>query len=157
MGGAQPSTGQDEGGQPGLPPPPTLPGNPPPTPPNRANRPPPLVLSRLLGNRDWSILVECQADTVVVRSLGLRVPAASLESADQDQGRLARAVQKLIADRQATVRPGEPPYRPVIRFLVHPEGLRTYYLVYPQLEVLRLPMTRENVQPPPRAPRTIER
>jgi len=101
--------------------------------------------------------VECQADTVVVRSLGLRVPAASLESADQDQGRLARAVQKLIADRQATVRPGEPPYRPVIRFLVHPEGLRTYYLVYPQLEVLRLPMTRENVQPPPRAPRTIER
>ena len=94
--------------------------------------------------------MECQADTIVVRALGLRMPVAYLESVDQDQGRLARAVQKLIADRQATVCPGQPPYRPVIRFLVHPDGLRTYYLAYPRLEVLRLPMMRENVQPPPR-------
>ena len=53
----------------------------------------------------------------------------------------------MIARRQATVRPGEPPYRPMIRFRVLPDGLRTYHLAYPALEALHVPMTRENVDP----------
>ena len=149
------SPGQGEpGGEPGAPVSPYLSGY---TPAGKVNRPPPLPLSRLLGNRDWPILVECQADMVVVRALALRVPVASLENADAESARLVQAVQKMIADRQATVRPGEPPYRPLIRFLVHPEGLRTYYLIYPRFESLGLPLTRENVQPPPRGPRIMER
>jgi hypothetical protein len=123
----------------------------------RPVRPPPLPLSRLLGNRDWPILVDCQADAVVVRSLGLRVSLAALEAGTAEADHLKDAVQKLIADRQATLRPGEPPYRAILRFQVHPEGLRAYYLAYPRLEGLRLPMTRENVVPPPRPPRTVER
>ena len=42
---------------------------------------------------------------------------------------------------------GELPYQPRIRFLVRPEGLRSYYLAYPALESLRVPMARENVDP----------
>jgi hypothetical protein len=122
----------------------------------KGKRPPPLPLSRLLGNRDWTIQVECQADTVMVRALALRVPVASLESSDAESARLVQAVQKMIADRQATVRPGESPYRPMIRFLVHPEGLRTYYLVYPRFEALGLPLTRDNVISP-RGPQIMER
>lgn len=114
-------------------------------------------MSRLLGNRDWPILVECQADMVVVRALALRAPVASLESSDAQAERLVQAVQKMIADRQATVRPGEPPWRPMIRFQVHPNGLRTYYLAYPRFEALGLPLTRENVQPAPRGPQIMER
>jgi hypothetical protein len=57
---------------------------------------------------------------------------------------LLAALREMIDRRQATVRPGEPPYRPHIRFKVWPEGLRTYYLAYPALEVLQVPMTREN-------------
>jgi hypothetical protein len=118
---------------------------------------PPLPLSRLLGNRDWPIAVECQADAVVVRAAGLRVPGVALNPGDPDASHLVEGVRKLIADRQATLRPGEPPYRPILRFQVHREGLRVYYLAYPLLEGLRLPMTRENVEPPPRAPATLER
>jgi hypothetical protein len=44
------------------------------------------------------------------------------------------------------VRPGEAPYRPVIRFQVSKEGLRSYFHAYPLLEPLRVPMTRENVE-----------
>ena len=47
--------------------------------------------------------------------------------------------------RFQTVRPGEPPYRPLLRFQVHPDALRSYFHVYPLFENLRLPMTRENL------------
>ena len=53
----------------------------------------------------------------------------------------------MIARRQGTVRPGEPPYRPQVRLLVRPDGLRTYYLAYPLLESLQVPMTRQNLEP----------
>jgi hypothetical protein len=59
---------------------------------------------------------------------------------------LRRAVHQLIARRQATVRPGESPYRPLIRFLVRPDGLRTYHLAFPALESLRVPMARINLE-----------
>ena len=47
----------------------------------------------------------------------------------------------VTARRQATVRPGDPLYRPQIRFLVRPNGLRTYYLAYPLLESLQVPLS----------------
>jgi hypothetical protein len=53
----------------------------------------------------------------------------------------------MIVRRQSTVRPGEPPYRPMIRFRVRPDGLRSYYLAYPALEALHVPMSRENLEP----------
>jgi hypothetical protein len=153
IGGGQRTAGQGEsGGEPGTPVSPYLSG--PST--GKAYRLPPLPLSRLLGNRDWPILVECQADVVLVRALSLRVPAASLESSEAEAVRLVQAVQKMIADRQAAVRPGEPPYRPLIRFQVHPDALRIYYLIYPRFETLGLPLTRENIQPP-RGPQIMER
>jgi hypothetical protein len=51
----------------------------------------------------------------------------------------------MIARRQASVRPGEPPYRPQARFLIYPDGLRTYYLAFPALQPLGIPLTRQNV------------
>ena len=36
----------------------------------------------------------------------------------------------------------------MIRFRVRPDGLRAYYLAYPVLEALRVPMTRENLEAP---------
>jgi hypothetical protein len=58
---------------------------------------------------------------------------------------LVQTVTNLIARRQASVRPGEPPYRPIICFRVAPDGLRTYLRAYPLLERLNVAMTRENV------------
>ena len=56
---------------------------------------------------------------------------------------ISRVSSRLMA--RGTVAPGDPPYRPRILFQVRREGLRTYYLAYPLLESLRLPMARENV------------
>jgi hypothetical protein len=75
-----------------------------------------------------------------------RIASASLLKSEDASNPLLEVVQQMIARRQATVRPGEPPYRPMIRFRVRPEGLRSYYLAYPALEPLHVPMTRENIE-----------
>ena len=72
---------------------------------------------------------------------------ASLASGENGAAGLVQAVQQIIARRQATVRPGEPSYRPMIRFLVQPAGLRSYYTAYPVLQTLGLSMSRENLLP----------
>ena len=101
----------------------------------------------LNGNRDWTIAIECRADALVILTTGQAIPATALGQQDSGQNVLVKSVQQLIARRQATVPPGEPPYRPTIRFRVHADALRTYYLAYPALEALGVPMSRESVRP----------
>jgi hypothetical protein len=110
----------------------------------RAPARPQVPLGRLISNRDWVIAIECKADAVVVKPWGLRFPATA--ATDGKEHPLVVAVRNMIARRQATVRPGEPPYRPLLRFQVHPDGLRSYYFAYPLLEILRVPMSRENLE-----------
>lgn len=150
--GGQPGTGDDsEGGggdedSPSGPPlprllqAPRLPGK------GNGPRTPPLPLSRTIGNRDWVIAVECKPDVVILQPWGYRFPVAGAGAAPGTEHPLVRTVRQLIDRRQATVRPGDPPYRPLLRFLVHPDGLRSYYFAYPLLESLRVPMSRENVE-----------
>jgi hypothetical protein len=59
---------------------------------------------------------------------------------------LLQAVKQMIDRRQAMVRAGEPPYRPIVRFQVRPDGLQAYYLAFPALESLQVPMMRENLR-----------
>jgi hypothetical protein len=101
----------------------------------------------LTGNRDWVIPIECTANALVILQTGQTIAAATLNQVESADNELLRSLQKLIARRQASVRPGDPPYRPMIRFRVHADALRTYYLAYPALEALGIPMTRENVAP----------
>jgi hypothetical protein len=113
--------------------------------------PPPRPM-RLIGNRDWVIPIECRADGVVLRNAGQKVPLASLKAASSADNPLLQTLKQMIARRQAGVRPGEPPYRPQVRFLIYPDGLRTYYLAFPALEPLGIPLTRQNAETDP-APR----
>jgi hypothetical protein len=101
----------------------------------------------LNSNRDWIISVECTADAVVLYPSGQRVDPAEFTKGINGKNALLEAVQQMIARRQSTVRPGEPPYRPMIRFRVRPDGLRCYYLAYPALEALHVPMSRANLEP----------
>ncbi|MCI0681387.1 MAG: hypothetical protein L0Y71_04720 [Gemmataceae bacterium] len=106
----------------------------------------PAALGRVIGNRDFVITIACYLEGAIVTPGGRTfVWKAKAEAAKTDET-LVRAVSQLVASRQATVRTGEPPYRPVLRFLVHEQGRRTYYRVYPLLERLRLPMVREDVE-----------
>ena len=100
---------------------------------------------RLFGDRDFVITIDCHADYVTVSPGGtpFRWSAGNTPSLDQT---FAQSIANLIHKRQASVRPGEPPYRPVIRFHVSSTGLRSYYHAYPLLVPLNVPMTRENVE-----------
>jgi hypothetical protein len=109
-------------------------------------KPTPAPTRPVVGNREWVIGVECKAGAAVLMATGLEVPLDSLRPAADGSNPLAQALTRLIARRQASVRPGEPPFRPQLRFFVRPEGLRSYYRAFPALEALGLPMTRENVE-----------
>jgi hypothetical protein len=106
----------------------------------------PIVLrpASLRGDRDWVIFVECRADGVVLhpseRSFALTQLAGPANP-------LLECLQEMIARRQALVRPGDLPYRPHVRFLVRPEYLRTYHAVFPALEALPVPKSRQNLLP----------
>ena len=104
--------------------------------------PPPL---RLLGNRDFIITIDCYADHATVFPSGLQYRWSGPNPNASDKA-LVDAVSNLITRRQATVRTGEPAYRPVIRIQVAPDGLRTYLRIYPLLAPLNVMMTRENVR-----------
>jgi hypothetical protein len=145
---ASPGSGQDDPGEPGRPPihDPAA-ALAPPNGARRTGRPAAFRPSPLNGNRDWIITVECTPDALLIGPLRQRITMASLASGENGAAGLVHAVQQIIARRQATVRPGEPPYRPMIRFLVQPAGLRSYYTAYPVLETLGLSMSRENLLP----------
>jgi hypothetical protein len=112
----------------------------------RPSKRPPSPPLRLVGNRDWILRVECLADAVVLYPSSRRFPTATLAPNQDGRKELVQAVQQMIARRQATVRPGELPYRPQIRFLVRPEGVRTFFQVYPVLEAVGVPMNRQDVE-----------
>jgi hypothetical protein len=106
----------------------------------------PLPFTGLLSaNRDWTITIECRADGVILLPQGQRI--ASGGPSTNNSVSLREAVQQMISRRQASLRPGEMAYRPMIRFRVWPDGARTYYQAFPILEGLGLPMSRENVEP----------
>lgn len=109
--------------------------------------PAPKPQPRLAPNRDWVIQLECTADAVILPGGVQQVPKNNLGRSNDPNNPLLVAMRQMIQRRQATLRPGEAPYRPHIRFLVRPDGLRTYYLAFPALEALKVPMTRENLNP----------
>lgn len=111
---------------------------------DRVQRPPPL--GKIIGNRDFPIVINCTAQGVNLMPGGAIFSEEDLRLQKPGEHHLVQAVRQLIYRRQGSLRPGEPPYRPLLRFQIHPDGLRTYYLAYPLLERLRLPMTRENLE-----------
>jgi hypothetical protein len=113
-----------------------------------AARPSAIPLGRLIGNRDWSIIIDCREHEVLLLATAQRFPLASLRQPTAGPHALSESVRRLIDRRQATVRPGEPPYRPVLRFRVYPDGLRSYYAANSLLDALGLPATRENLDGP---------
>ena len=112
-----------------------------------AGKRPPIPVSRLKGNRDWYIPVECKADGVYLPISRKSFDWQQLRTGTAQDNPLTRAVWLSIARRQKSVRRGEPPYRPILRFEVYPDGLQAYHTAYPLLEPLRVDMIRDNVQP----------
>jgi hypothetical protein len=108
--------------------------------------PPPPIVRLPYVDRDWTIILECSDDSVILPATGQRFDLGVL-SRPAAKNPLVLEVKRLIDRRQALVRAGEPPYRPRLRFIVQSDGLRAYYRAYPVLEALKLPMERATVQP----------
>jgi hypothetical protein len=100
----------------------------------------------LNANRDWIIPIDCTAEGVTIRQLGRSIPVQSFSQGEKGSENLQAAIRDMIARRQASVPPGDPPYRPIIRFRVRRDGLRSYYHAYPALEPLGARMSRENLE-----------
>jgi hypothetical protein len=115
----------------------------------KKSEPPPVV--RRYVRRDWNIFIECKANEVVIYPGGSRIPLAGLAGSGKSNSRpLLQELQQMIARRQAAIasseiEKNEQIQSPQIRFLVRPDGLRTYFLAFPELTALQLPMTRENL------------
>jgi hypothetical protein len=103
----------------------------------------PILFNR---NRDWFIKIDCYSDRIVIEGTGQVVASSTLVGADPSANPLIQGVHAMIERRQATVPDGDIPYRPLIRFRVHPDGVRAYYLAYPALEALNVPLSRENLE-----------
>ena len=109
-------------------------------------KPVPVVKRRPLNlNRDWHIPLECRADGVTI--MVTQQHFTLQEVAQVQDNPLLLAVRQMIDKRQARVPAGELPYRPLLRFQVKPDGLRSYYLAYPVLDYLNIPMMREDCEP----------
>jgi hypothetical protein len=103
----------------------------------------PILFNR---NRDWFIKIDCYSDRIVIEGTGQVIASSILAGADPSANPLLQSVHAMIERRQATVSEGDIPYRPLIRFRVHPDGVRAYYLAYPALEALNVPLSRENLE-----------
>src|SRR5262249_31385063 len=118
-------------------------------PPNLANRerhPQPLQPALLGGDRDWVLFVEGRPDAVVLYP-SRRQFLAHPPTTPQGRADLLRAAQQLLERRQAAARAADAVFRPQVRFLVHPDGVRTFHLSYPVLDPLPTPKTRQELQP----------
>jgi hypothetical protein len=100
----------------------------------------------LSGDRDWIVFVECKTEGVVIYPTRLLIPSSVL-GLSSGSNPLLQCVQQLIDRKQATVRRGDLPYRPEVRFLVHPDADRTYHLAYPTLDSLAAPKTAQDLAP----------
>lgn len=121
----------------------------PPSPPVAAKplrRQPTLRPASLHGDRDWVIFVECRSDGVIVYPGARSYTVAEIVSGGTNNP-LVTALRQMIDRRQALVRPGEPPYRPQVRFLVRPQDLRTYHQVFPAIDALAVPRTGQSIRP----------
>jgi hypothetical protein len=97
------------------------------------------------GGRDWTIYVECLPDSVKLYPSEKTFPLAAIREGASNP--LVTTIRQMIDRRQSGRRAGEPPYYPQVRLLVRPENVRTFLKVYPALEALPVPKTRQNLDP----------
>src|SRR5262249_30808893 len=115
-----------------------------------SSRPPAPRPGWLDKNRDWIIEIECKPNELELysraafgRQLVKTVPVNDLSSAPNNL--MLTAVKELIDGRQRMVPNGMAPWRPILRFEVHVDSSRSYFLAYSALESLNYTKIRDNL------------
>ncbi len=102
----------------------------------RGSTSPPRRPAPLQAEGEWVLVVECDGQGVRLSPSRLSIPLEDLRRDQQGGALLLQTVQGLLQQRRAAVRPNDPPLRPVVRFLVRPDGLRAFHLAYPALNAV---------------------
>ncbi len=89
---------------------------------------------------EWIIVIECAATGVTVQG------HPPLETAKLAGGRADNPLLKLIRDQIEQRRKKTPDAQPKLKYLIHADGLRAYYLASGALQSLKLPATWEAVE-----------
>lgn len=114
--------------------------------PRKSKTPPPLRAARLFAERDWILHVECRFEGVILHASKKFYSAEALATETGSRSFLGE-IQALIDKKQASVRAGDPPYRPQVRFLIWADGPRSYHLAYPLLHKAGIWQTAQQLEP----------
>jgi len=82
--------------------------------------------------REWEIVVECTSTGVIVWPGETVLPHARLSGAENS---LRLLLEAMITDR----RKRQPDVQPQLKFLIHPDGMRSCYLAAAAVQLLGLP------------------
>jgi hypothetical protein len=118
-------------------------------PKNSVAKKPVAFVGKVVSDRDWNVTLSCTAKGVKLLLTQEEFSLAALQTHYPGEHPIHQAVRQLVEKKQATVRPGEPPYRPTLRFEVPPDGLRPYLVANAVLQDLGLPVVRHNFNPNP--------
>ncbi len=88
------------------------------------------------SQREWEVVLECAADHVLIQATKAKIYLSGLPKGDNP---LRGEVERLVAQR----RKANPEVQPRLKFIIHPDGLRTYYLAAAAVESLNLPSIRQ--------------
>jgi len=138
-----PSAGTGTGGVPPPPPPETGPATPGVVPVPGPQSEQPRKPARISPPREWLLFVECKADGVVVHPRKEAFALAKVEAANNP----LRAFVTEALTRQPEPTAGKPPSRLRVRFVVHPDGGRSFHAAYPALLGLPIDMDRVALEP----------
>jgi hypothetical protein len=113
--------------------------------PRKSKAPIPLKAARLFAERDWILFVECRFEGLILHA-SRKYYSAEFLMTEKGAAEFLEEIQALIFKKQSTVRPGESLYRPQVRFLVWPDGTRSYHIAYPKLQASNINQTRQNLE-----------
>jgi hypothetical protein len=113
--------------------------------PRKSKAPIPLKAARLFAERDWILFVECRFEGLILHA-SRKYYSAEFLMTEKGAAEFLEEIQALIFKKQSTVRPGESLYRPQVRFLVWPDGIRSYHIAYPKLQASNINQTRQNLE-----------
>ncbi len=88
------------------------------------------------SQREWEVVLECAADHVLIQATKAKINVSGLPKGANP---LLGEVEKLVVQR----RKANPEVQPRLKFIIHPDGLRTYYLAAAVVESLNLPSVRQ--------------
>ncbi len=109
-------------------------------------KPRPLRIARLEGEREYTIFVECRASGLVLQPEGLVIAGHELET-EAGAKRFVDVITRQIDKKNRKNPPGEPPLRGRLKFLVWADGVRWYHASFPLVEGLDIPKVRQNLEP----------